>query len=193
MSAPSQSSMLAADPCVAPGDVGGGLWRVGLDVRVVELKLAVEMDVVDWHSDFPFFLLEAATAGPRCVPVRQGAQARASRRRGRALKTAKPAPMAPPSFVGDPVLTGSKKGLAPATRSARDAAIRGPLAGLKIRRRNEWQKMRRQPRGVLSRTSPGDRLSRGGLNLWKAEPVPQGGDLLLAIGRSGRGWSACYV
>jgi hypothetical protein len=37
--------------------------------------------------------------------------------------------MAPPPFVGDPVLTGPKKGLAPVTRSARDAAIRGPMAG----------------------------------------------------------------
>src|SRR5271154_3724758 len=54
--------------------------------------------------------LRAAIAGPRCVPKGQGAQARAARRRGRALKAAQPSTDGPAAlFLGETALAGEPK------------------------------------------------------------------------------------
>ena len=70
---------------------------------------------------FPFFFLEAATAGASMRPDQAGRKARAARRRGRALKAAKPSPNGPAAlFWGKPLLRGNRK-----RSCARDALCQG--------------------------------------------------------------------
>ena len=92
------------------------------------------------HDISLFFFLEAATAGPRCVPIRQGAQARAARRRGRALKAAQPSSNGPAALCWGPRSYGVEE-----RSCARDALCQGcsnsrPAYGRRFRREGRSEK-----------------------------------------------------